>query len=94
VSEEVRISLERVNQDTEAKPNDEEPSTKLTSSKMAQRLGMKTGEFIDKLVAARFLEFREGKQYLTAKGKDSGGEFRMSPKFGPFFLWPENFKPQ
>ena len=30
---------------------------------------------------------------LTARGKDVGGEFRMSPKFGPYFRWPEGFKP-
>lgn len=23
-----------------------------------------------------------------AAGKGAGGEFRMSPKFGPYFLWP------
>jgi hypothetical protein len=66
---------------------------KLTSSKVAKKLGMKTSELIEKLVSSGFLEVREGKHYLTAKGKDAGGEFRMSPKFGPYFLWPESFKP-
>ncbi len=44
---------------------------------------------LDRLVTSGHLEFREGKHYLTQKGKDAGGEFRMSPKFGPFFLWPD-----
>jgi phosphatidylserine/phosphatidylglycerophosphate/cardiolipin synthase-like enzyme len=91
VSEEVRISLERVVQESESKPEEEEQFSKLTSSKLAQRFGIKTSEFMDKLVSIGGLEIKEGKHYLTAKGKELGGEFRMSPKFGPYFLWPENF---
>lgn len=92
ISEEVRISLERVSSDVERKPEADESSDKLTSSKLAQKFGIKTNEFIEKLVIAGYLEVREGKHYLTAKGKEVGGEFRMSPKFGPYFLWPESFK--
>lgn len=97
ISEEVRISLERVQADTEGgntkNDSDEGATDKLTTSKLAQKLGLKTNELMEKLIAGTFLENREGKHYLTAKGKDSGGEFRMSPKFGPYFLWPENLKP-
>jgi phosphatidylserine/phosphatidylglycerophosphate/cardiolipin synthase-like enzyme len=93
ISDEVRISLERVAiTEPEDKHEAEEPTGKLTSSKLAQKLGVKTNEFIEKLVASGHLEAREGKNYLTAKGKESGGEFRMSPRFGSYFLWPENFK--
>ncbi|MGZ8172415.1 MULTISPECIES: phospholipase D family protein [Methylobacter] len=92
ISDEVRISLERVSNETESKSEAEESSGKLTSSKLAQKLGMKTNEFVEKLVAAGHLETREGKNYLTAKGKEIGGDFRMSPKYGPYFLWPESFK--
>ncbi len=93
ISDEVRISLERVVNATESKPEAEEPQDKLTTSKLAQKLGMKTGELTEKLVASGHLEAREDKHYLTAKGKEVGGEFRMSPKFGTYFLWPTNFKP-
>jgi len=95
ISDEVRITLERVASDTEktdANHDSDESLDKLTSSKLAQKLGMKTSEFIEKLVASGHLEARDGKHYLTAKGKEVGGEFRMSPKFGPYFLWPESFK--
>lgn len=95
ISDEVRITLERVASDTEktdANHDTDESMDKLTSSKLAQKLGMKTGEFIEKLVASGYLEAREGKHYLTAKGKEAGGEFRMSQKFGPYFLWPESFR--
>jgi len=92
ISEEVRISLERISPEDEVKAEDEDATSKLTSSKVAQRLGLKTPEFLERLVAAAFLEIKEGKHYLTQKGKDAGGEFRMSSKFGPYFLWPESFK--
>lgn len=92
ISEEVRISLERVSNETESKQDTEDSSDKLTSSKLAQKLGIKTNDLIEKLVAGGYLELKEGKHYLSGKGKEVGGEFRMSPRFGPYFLWPENFK--
>lgn len=70
-------------------PAVEAPQTKLTSSKLAQKLGIKTSELIERLVALGLLELREGKPFITAKGKEAGGEFRMSPRFGAYFLWPE-----
>ena len=93
INEEVRISLERVASEPDSKSEAKEPSDKLTSSKLAQKLGMKAQELVEKLVASGHLEMREGKHYLTAKGKEVGGEFRMSQKFGPYFLWPESLKP-
>ena len=93
ISDEIRISLERVANESENKSESEEASGKLTSSKLAQKLGMKTNELIEKLVATGHLESKEEKHYLTPKGKEIGGEFRMSPRFGPYFLWPECLKP-
>lgn len=51
---------------------------------------MKTSDLTERLIARSLLEQRDGKTYLTAAGKVAGGEFRMSPKFGPYFLWPED----
>lgn len=93
ISEEVRILLERVTSLPEEKPPEAlESSGKLTSSKLAQKHNLKTNELLEKLVAFNYLEIRETKHYLTPKGKDNGGEFRMSPKYGYYFLWPENLK--
>ena len=98
VSDEVRISLERV-VDTAAEKESATAAEdsgeangqgKLTSSKLALKLGIKTHDLMDKLVEAGLLEPRDGKHYITAKGKEAGGEFRMSPKFGPYFLWPQD----
>ncbi len=88
ISDEVRISLEVVAKDSEPTSETDDSVNKLTSSKMAQKLGLKTPEFLEKLLSQGLLEIRDGKNYLTDKGKDAGGEFRMSPKFGPYFLWP------
>ena len=50
----------------------------------------KTPELTGKLLAAGHLEMKSGKPHLTDKGKEAGGEFRMSQRFGPYFLWPES----
>jgi phosphatidylserine/phosphatidylglycerophosphate/cardiolipin synthase-like enzyme len=93
ISDEVRISVETVEKEAETAAESEEPSTeKLTSSKLAQKLGIKTQELLDRLAQSGHLEVRDGKNFITAKGKEAGGEFRMSPKHGPYFLWPEGFQ--
>ncbi|MGY1530211.1 phospholipase D family protein [Luteimonas sp. A649] len=102
ISDEVRISLERVASidvpaektepgsqgDAEGEAGD---GGKVTSSKLARKLGLKTNEFLDKLVAGGHLEMKDGKHHLTEAGRNAGGEFRLSPRFGPYFLWPETF---
>jgi len=102
ISDEVRISMERV-PSSEESPEELESTTasdaegeagdgsKLTSSKLARKLGLKTQDLLDKLATAGLMEVRDGKHYLTEAGKQAGGEFRMSPRFGPYFLWPESF---
>ncbi len=92
ISEEVRISLERVSADGEAPRDSTDSQDKLPTSKLAQRLGMKTAELLEKLVSTGLLEPRDGKHYLTDLGKQAGGEFRFSSRFGAYFLWPETLK--
>lgn len=94
VSDEVRISLERVPVDDGTKSDHEEPNGKVPSSKLGQRLGLKTAELLELLVKLGYLELKDEKHYLTDKGKEIGGEFKMSPRFGPYFLWPDQFRPQ
>ena len=65
-------------------------TAKLTTSRLAKTVGMKTADLSARLIDLGLLEPREGKNYITAKGKAAGGEFRMSPKHGPYFLWPED----
>ncbi|MGR6035068.1 MAG: hypothetical protein ACU4EQ_09850 [Candidatus Nitrosoglobus sp.] len=53
-------------------------------------MALKTDELVGRLINVGYLETRGDKNYITAKGKETGGEFRMSPKYGPYFLWPED----
>lgn len=93
ISDEVKISVETVEKDSKQEDFKEDSSGKLTSSKLAQKLGIKTNDLLEKFTEKGYLESREGKKYITAKGKEIGGEFRMNPKFGAYFLWPENLQP-
>jgi phosphatidylserine/phosphatidylglycerophosphate/cardiolipin synthase-like enzyme len=93
VSEEVTADSENRDDDQDSKSNSEGRIRKLTSSKIAQKHGLKTNDFIEKLVSAGFLEVKKGKHQLTKKGIEVGGESRISSKYGPYFLWPENLSP-
>ena len=98
------MSLEKVPQETP--PNSKEADSsetvteeqdgndydKLTSSKLAKKLSIRTSELFDKAVGAGLLELKDGKHYLTAAGKSAGVEFRVSKKFGPYFIWPEKLE--
>lgn len=67
----------------------QEPNAKLTSSKVAQKMGLATQELLSKLVTMGCQEFKDGRHYLTDQGKAAGGEFRTG-KHGPYFLWPDS----
>lgn len=88
ISEEVRISLERVPSSETQDSADVDKHNKLTSSKLATKHGLKTAELMEQLINIGYLEIREDKHYLTAKGQGVGGEFRFSKKYGPYFVWP------
>lgn len=65
---------------------------KLSSSKIAKNLGLKTDQFIDELLSRGFISEIGNKNNLTEKGISSGGEFKFSKRFGSYYLWPEDFK--
>jgi phosphatidylserine/phosphatidylglycerophosphate/cardiolipin synthase-like enzyme len=93
ISDEVRMSLEKVSSqdgDSSQPESELEDGQKLTSSKLAKKLGIKTNDLLSKLTTAGYLLLKNEKHHLTEKGKAAGGEFRMSKKFGPYFLWPES----
>lgn len=95
ISEEVRLSAETVEKsaqtDSDAGATEEEDGTeKLTTSRLAKELGVKTNELLEKLTLTGYLELDGNKHALSDKGKSAGGEFRYSKKFGPYFLWPRD----
>lgn len=64
-------------------------STKLTTSKLAVKLGLKTNELNKKFVEMGYLE-KKGKNFdLTKLGKEAGG-VRKSNGMRGYMLWEEN----
>lgn len=97
ISDEVRISLERVTSDSDASGKDDDKSTadtptdKLTSSKIGQKLGLKTAQFLDRATELGYLTAEGDKHTITHKGEKAGVEFVAKSRFGPYFLWPQDF---
>lgn len=92
VSDEIRISLEKIPQESSSESGDDSPTKddgKLSTSKLAKRHGIKTADFLDKLVKDGLLELRDGQHHITDAGESAGGELRTSKRFGSYFLWPE-----
>ena len=100
ISDEVRISLERVSSEPEVATLDvdktadgEAAGDKLPSSKMAQKLGLKTADLLNRATEQGYLALNGDKHALTAKGEKAGIEFVPKSRFGPYFLWPQDFHP-
>ena len=101
ISDEVRISLERVASSepepvathaAEASGTYSESSTgdKIPSSKLAQKFGLKTAQQLDRATELGYLAQQGDKHALTAKGEQAGVEFVAKSRFGPYFLWPQD----
>jgi phosphatidylserine/phosphatidylglycerophosphate/cardiolipin synthase-like enzyme len=93
ISDEVRISLEKISSESEnkVKNNSEinEKQSKLTTSKLAKKLGKTTDQFTEELVSNGYLKRDNEKEELTEKGKLVGGENKKG-QFGSYFLWNGN----
>jgi DNA-binding transcriptional MerR regulator len=90
ISDEVRMSLEKVEKasdQVEREPAQDEVE-KLSTSRLGKKLNLSTQELLTKLTETGLLEIRDDKHYLTDQGKQAGGEFKMSKRFGPYFIWP------
>jgi phosphatidylserine/phosphatidylglycerophosphate/cardiolipin synthase-like enzyme len=108
ISDEVRISLERVettensakqantatSPDTKADEHDSDAKGKLTTSKLAVKLGLKTSDIFERAIAAGHIaSVGDGKHKLLPKGEQAGIDYIAKSRFGPYFLWPEDFVP-
>lgn len=100
VSDEVRISVERVSKESTANAAvqvagseaEQEEGGKLSTSKLARKLGMKTGELLERAVVVGYVELQGDQHVLTKHGQSIGVEFIAKSRFGPYFLWPENIE--
>ena len=98
ISDEVRISLERVINEIDSSSKENEKTAgdvvatdKLTSSKIGQKLGLKTAQFLDRATDLGYLVVDGDKYAITPKGENAGMEFVAKSRFGPYFLWPQEF---
>lgn len=109
ISEEVRISLERVDPSVEksqkerdgknlaeaqrvpakAPAKEDEAFGKLTSAKLAAKLGLSTKDLLARFTQAGLLELKNERHYVSAVGKQAGVEWRPGPG-GGYLLWPAN----
>jgi hypothetical protein len=97
ISDEVRISLERVIKTTPvdmsadaSSDTEQESAGKLTTSRFARKLGLKTGEVLDRAIGLGYIQAQGEQHALTPKGQQIGVEFIAKSRFGPYFLWPED----
>jgi len=91
ISDEVRISLERVPSESEGAAADEGSADagKLTTSKLGQKLGLKTAQVLERAVSVGYVEALGDNKYgPTTKGEQAGIEYIAKSRFGPYFLWP------
>lgn len=91
ISDEVRITLETISPESPQAEREGqskvEYSEKLTTSKVAKKLGIGTQGFLDKMVEAGYVVIDGDQQSLTPKGLDMGGESK-SGRYGSCFIWP------
>lgn len=97
ISDEVRISLEKVPSSSQEKSYPEatevdENQTKVATSKLAKKHKLKTEGFLQMCVDKGYLSINDGKHFLTDLGKEHGGEFKYSKRFGAYFIWPESLE--
>ena len=93
ISDEVRLSADKPRRLSEVNLPDgieeQEPVGKLSTSRLAKKLGLKTQELTNHLIHLGAIEITDGRKQITPLGRRLGGELRVSARFGPYFLWPE-----
>ena len=87
ISDELRVSLEKIE-----KPKQLTESSKVTSSKLAVKLKLKTPELLEILTSSGCIDEIDGQQVLTQKGETAGGEAKLG-RFGAYFIWSDIFSP-
>ena len=53
----------------------------------------RTAQLLDRATEQCYLTVNGDKHFLTPKGEKAGVEFVAKSRFGPYFLWPQDFHP-
>lgn len=102
ISEEVRISVERVEPPAAASggapaapaSGGDDGYDKLTTAKLAAKFGCSTKDLLERLTVAGLVEVKSehpGRHYITPAGKERGGEWRPGAG-GGYLLWPSTMQ--
>ena len=63
---------------------------KLTTSRLARRLGVESAILLNRLIGRGFIEIKSGRKCLTAVGRRAGGEEITARARGRFIVWPQD----
>lgn len=94
ISDEVKISLDVVDKqpfekNTDTEQNEQTKTVTLSTTKLAEKLGIDRDEFNQRLCEAGLQELKGKNYFLTEKGKYVGGVLRKG-QYGWFIVWPED----
>ena len=105
ISDEVRISLEKVSAKENGTPPKETPlkvetqtreekpeESRLSSSKMAKSSGLTTAEFMEKMIELGHIEKKQGNYSITQAGAGEGVKLK-SGRFRAYIEWPARLAP-
>ncbi|QDT64110.1 phospholipase D family protein [Calycomorphotria hydatis] len=97
ISDEVRISMEKVVEESVSESVSNESSEtvgekKLSTSKLARKHKLNTQQMLEQLMSMGYLQNNGDQHSLTERGEKAGGEFREKSRFGPYFVWPESLE--
>ena len=74
----------------ELNPRRRQQLEKLTTSRLARRLGIQSGILLNRLIGRGFLTLKDGRKYLTLDGRRAGGEEITRRAKGRFVVWPQD----
>ncbi|XXQ68873.1 phospholipase D family protein [Neisseriaceae bacterium B1] len=86
ISEEVKISLDVVNKNESENSKKSQQNNGLTTTKLAEKLGIDRAECNKRLCEADLQELNGKNYFLTEKGKQSGATLKKG-QFGYFIVW-------
>lgn len=86
ISEEVKISLDVVNKNESENTENTQQNNGLTTTKLAEKLGIDRAECNKRLCEAGLQELNGKNYFLTEKGKQSGATLKKG-QFGYFIVW-------
>lgn len=63
---------------------------KVSTTALSKNRGVPTKQLFNQLESTGLVVCEDGQWKLTDAGKDKGGEYKTSPKFGTYIVWPED----